>query len=84
VALPITTWAAGGRAAAGTTRGITGGACTTGGTSALAAVLTLAILLASALARSAAAFILTRTYESVQYLDCLTIYVKYRENYCLW
>jgi hypothetical protein len=77
--LLITTWTARGRAAAGTTGGITGGACTTGDTSALAALaaaLTLAILSASALARSAAAFILTRTYVSVQYLDCLTIYLK--------
>jgi hypothetical protein len=76
VPAPITTWAAGGRAAAGTTGGITGGDCTPGGTSALVAALTAAILSASSLAQSAAAFILTRTYVSVQYLDCLTIYVK--------
>jgi hypothetical protein len=74
-ALPITT-RAGGRAAAGAIVGITVGACTMGGTSAMAAAaaLALTILSASAFARSAAAFILTKTYVSVQYLDCLTIY----------
>jgi hypothetical protein len=46
----------------------------TGGTSGLAvAALALTILLASALARLVA-FILTRTYMSVQYLDFLKIH----------
>jgi hypothetical protein len=65
---PITTWPAGGRAAAGATGGATGGA--SGGPPWLPAALTAATLSASALARSlVASFILTRTYVSVQYLE---------------